>query len=55
MLVLKILATIFISFSVFTGIIKNAKTLDDNEYAFVVISVYSVMWRALVIVALWVI
>lgn len=55
MLALKILATIFVSFSVFTGIIKNARSCDDNEIAFIVFSIYSILWRTLVIVALWVI
>lgn len=58
MLVLKILATIFVSISVITGISKNIN-LCENEGAstasFIVVSLYSILWRALVIVALWVI
>lgn len=58
MLVLKILATIFVSISIITGIIKNALVCEENNSStstFIVASLYSILWRALVIVALWVI
>ena len=58
MLVLKILATIFVSISLITGIMKNASVCDNADTStltFIIISLYSILWRALVIVALWVI
>lgn len=57
MLVLRILATIFISISVITGISKNALACEEHNNStllFIVISLYSILWRALVVVALWV-
>lgn len=58
MLALRILATIFVSISVVTGISKNALACEENNnstLSFIVISLYSILWRALVVVALWVI
>ncbi len=58
MLALKILGTIFVSISIITGISKNAELCnneDISKLSFIVISLYSILWRALVIVALWVI
>lgn len=58
MLALRILGTIFVSISVITGISKNAYLCEENNnstLSFIVVSLYSILWRALVIVALWVI
>lgn len=58
MLVLKILATIFVSISIITAVIKNAYMCDNEDVSklsFIVVLLYSILWRALVIVALWVI
>ena len=51
MLVFRILATVFVALSMFTSIFKNYRTFRD--YVYVGISVYSVLWRAFVIVAIW--
>ena len=58
MLALKILGTIFVSISLITGVSKNACLCEENNnstLSFIIVSLYSVLWRALVIVALWVV
>lgn len=59
MLAFRILGTIFVGISVFTGILKNFGALDTtDETSFIVnclVSVWSVCWRTFVIVALWLI
>ena len=58
MLLLKILATIFIGISVATALFKNATVLDrdyQNWFIYVLLSIYSLAWRTLVIVTIWII
>ena len=61
MLALKIIATVFIGISFITALIKNmgfAELMADNDAQqksyFFLSMLYSCLWRALVIVALWV-
>lgn len=57
MLVLKIIATVFLGLSCITSVIKNASIFAnvDNEIPnFCIWSLYSLLWRAFVITALWV-
>ena len=51
---LRILATIFTGLSIITSFIKNA-SVSGNVFTFVVASIYSICWRTLVIVTVWVI
>lgn len=61
MLIFRILATIFIAISLITGILKSicffedtSQLPQDKKYkAYIIIFIYSILWRALVIVALW--
>ena len=58
MLVLRIIATIFIALSVLTAVLKNARVSIESENQtlyFIVTTSYSALWRAFVIVALWLI
>ena len=58
MLVFKILSTIFLGISVVTALFKNATVLDrdgQNLFIYILLSLYSVAWRTLVIVTIWII
>ena len=58
MLVFKILSTIFIGISVVTALYKNATVLvndSQNLPIYILLSLYSVAWRTLVIVTIWII
>ena len=58
MLVFRILTTVFISISIFTALLKNIAVINDKEAqvgATVFYCLWSVLWRAFVIVAVWVI
>ncbi len=58
MLVFKILSTIFLGISVVTALFKNATVLvkdDQNLFLYILFSIYSVAWRTLVIVTIWII
>ena len=57
MLALKIIATVFLGLSCVTSVIKNAALFanKDNEIQnFSIWSLYGLLWRAFIIVALWV-
>ena len=57
MLALRIIATVFVGISIFTTWAKNTNiwsSSDDNSMS-VVATIYGWLWRAFVIVALWVI
>lgn len=57
MLSLKIISTIFLGISFFTAIIKNAavcEVTDGNGFDLIRMSFCSLLWRALVIVTIWV-
>lgn len=56
MLALKIISTVFLSFSIITGTIKNAalcEATDIDERFGTVMTLYSLLWRVLVIVTIW--
>jgi hypothetical protein len=62
MLVFRIIATIFVTFSVITSILKNMFVFGDVNTStiqyfgrFIFASLYSVLWRAFVITAIWLI
>ena len=59
MLVFRILATIFLGFSCFTALAKNVNIYVDkgkyNDTAIFVSTIYGWLWRAFVLVALWLI
>lgn len=55
-MVFRILATIFIGFSVITSMLKNIVTFRDSSYGTTVsIMLWSIAWRAFCIVAVWII
>lgn len=60
MLVFRIIATVFVALSMFTSILKNICFFNDLEIEsnnlaimFVFANLYCVLWRAFVIVAIW--
>lgn len=55
MLALRIIATVLVSISVITGIVKDVGTIETNDTALLFAMLWSILWRAFVIVALWVI
>lgn len=57
MLALRIIATIFVGLSCITTIVKTVEAIDvdDHPGAALLFIIYSWLWRALVIVTLWVI
>lgn len=59
MLVLRILSTVFVGISFITGIIKNIVMLNDEDRTNVPAtmgwSIYSIAWRVLIIVSIWLI
>ena len=59
MLVFRILATVFVGISCFTCFIKNVVFFkDDEKYQLAKVSIWTIygwLWRAFVIVSLWVI
>lgn len=54
MLAFRIIATVLMSISVITGITKNASCFEE-ENTVIFSSLWSILWRAFVIVAIWVI
>jgi type III secretory pathway component EscR len=54
MLAMRILATIFIGISVITGLIKNYESINE-VCPIIIIDTYSTLWRAFIIVTIWVI
>lgn len=57
MLALKIISTVFLGLSVFTSVGKNLCMFERDETGkdFLLWTLYSWLWRALVIVTIWVI
>lgn len=58
MLVLKIISTVFVGISCITTVLKNLIIVHDNEVntvGFILATLYSLLWRALVIVTIWVV
>lgn len=55
MLALRIIATVFMGLSVISMIMKNFNIWDKNPEAAAGVTVYGTLWRAFVIVALWLI
>ena len=55
MLVFRILGTIFVGISCLTAFSKNINIFTDSNKLVVMSTLYSWLWRALVIVALWII
>ena len=62
MLVFRILATVFVGLSVITGFFKNCAMFVDKNgdelksvKGLIFFSAWSILWRAFVIVALWII
>ena len=58
MLVFRILSTVFVGLSVFTGLVKNIAFFKDSKNDLLNVSIwsiYSLAWRALVIVSIWII
>ena len=56
-MVFRILGTVFVGLSFVTMFVKNTFVFSDskNPIAYILTMLYSVAWRALVIVALWII
>ena len=54
MLALAILSTIFLGLSCITALIKNEQMLPHEDVAFIGWTVYSLLWRSLAIVSIWV-
>lgn len=54
MLALKIIATIFVAVSFVTTFIKNQTLFEGENRAITLTTVWGWLWRAFVIVALWV-
>ena len=57
MLALRIIATVFVGLSCLTHVVKTIETIDvdDHPGAILLFIIYGWLWRALVIVTLWVI
>lgn len=56
MLVLKILVTLFVSFSCFTGVIKNIGLFANTPHEIRNFTIYTIcewLWKAFVIVTIW--
>ena len=55
-MVFRILATIFLGFSIITSMFKNIVTFRDSNYGTIItIMLYGIAWRAFCIVSVWVI
>lgn len=55
MLVLKILATIFVAISFITAYTKNQTLFDGENKAILLTTLWGWLWRAFVIVVIWLI
>ena len=55
MLALRIIATIFVGLSCITTVLKTMAIYEEEPEKIVLFIIYSWLWRALVIVTLWII
>lgn len=55
MLTLKVFATLFVALSFVTSLFKNIYILDEEPKPTVVVTLYGWLWRAFVLVVIWII
>lgn len=55
MLIFRILGTVFVGFSVITCFLKNCNIFAQSNRDVIISTVYGWLWRAFVIVAIWII